>query len=364
VRRIGVAAAAIVCLAACTCTSAHADNGTSVRARLAGEVEQGLAAVNRRWSWKGWYQDVPGVPGWSSIWDTEQLFQAYVALDRVDPTTRHRNLLLWFAAKSEEGYYNPTLGDGVGGFSTGFGRQGEQGQQWFDDNGWLGLSFVDAYRQTGMRRFLADAEHAFRYLYEVGWDPVGGGIWWNTERTVKSAESVNTAVLLAVELYELHAGAGYLGDAQRLIDWADGNLLDDRTGLYLNHPGGTGVPVSYLESPMLSAFMRLCADAKLYCDRVAPFEHAMLAAYGGALHQPPQFDATYVRYLIDAYELSHDQRLYAVAYANAQRIEANAMDADGYYSRAWDGSTHGVRPGLISVDGAALEVLGWTAVDS
>lgn len=364
-RRIGVVLVAAACVASCAAVApSRADTGTSVRVQFAGEVEQGIAAVNKRWAWKGWYQDVPGVPGWSSIWDTEQLFQAYVALDLAEPTTRHRNMLVWFAAKSEQGYYNPTLGDGVGGFSTGFGHHGEQGQQWFDDNGWLGLSFLDAYRQTHLKRFLTDAERAFRYLYEAGWDLVGGGIWWNTQHTVKSAESVNTAALLAVELYELHAGAGYLGDAQKLIAWADDNLRQPHSPLYVNHPGGDGVTVSYLESPMLSVFMRLCADVKLYCDRVSPFENAMLAAYGGALHQPPQFDATYIRYLLDAYQLSHDSRLYTVAYANAQRIERNAVDADGYYSKAWDGSASGVRAGLISVDGAALEALAWTAVAS
>jgi hypothetical protein len=362
VRRIG-----LVLIAACFCTisaSAHADTGTPERTRLVAEVDQGLAAVNRRWAWRGWYQDVQGVPGWSSIWDTQHLFQAYVALDRAAPTKRHRAMLVWFAAKSELGYYNPTLAGGLGGFSTGFGSHGEQGQQWFDDNGWLGLSFLDAYRQTHLRRFLTDGIRAFRYLYEVGWDPAGGGIWWNTQQTVKSAESVNTAALLAVELYELHAGAAYLQDAQRLIGWADQNLLDARSGQYVNHPGGGGVPISYLESPMLSAFMRLCSDRKLYCNRVAPLERAILAEYGGALHQSPQFDAMYLRYLLDAYELSHDRRLYAVAYANALRIERNAVDSDGYYLKAWDGTTSGVSPGLISVDGAALETLAWTAVES
>jgi Glycosyl hydrolase family 76 len=336
------------------------DTGSSTRARLVGEVEQGLAAVNKRWTWQGWYQDVRGVPGWSSIWDTEHLFQAYVGLQIAAPSTRHRNMLLWFAAKSEGGYYNPRLGDGLGGFSTGYGRHGEQGQQWFDDNGWLGLSFVDAYRLTHRHQFLADAEIAFRYMYRNGWDPDGGGIWWSTQHTVKSAESVNTAALLAVELYELHAGAGYLTAARRLIGWADDNLLDAASGLYDNHPEA-GVTISYLESPMLSAFMRLCRDEKLYCDRVAPLTRAILAQYGGDLHQPPQFDATYLRYLLDAYQLSHDSRLYAVAYRNALRVEQYAADGDGYYLKAWDGSMHGVRPGLISVDGAALEVLAWTA---
>lgn len=330
---------------------------------MLGEVEQGIAAANARWSWRGWYQDVRGVPGWSSIWDTEQLFEAYVARERAYPTARNRNALVWFAAKSEEGYYSPTLGNGVGGFSTGFGHHGEQGQQWFDDNGWLGLSFLDAYRETHLKRFLQDGEAAFHYLYVVGWDPIGGGIWWNTQHTVKSAESVNTAALLAVELYELHAGAGYLADAQRLIAWADANLYDARTGLYVNHPQD-GAPISYLESPMLDAFLRLCGDRKLYCNRVAPLTQAMLDRYGDALHQQPQFDATYIRYLLDDYELTHDQRFYSVAYANAQRIERNALDASGLYSKAWNGSTKGVKPGLISVDGAALEVLAWTAAET
>ena len=359
-RRIGV----VLLLAAFLCApAAHAGTGASARARMLGEVEQGIAAANARWSWQGWYQDIHGVPGWSSIWDTEQLFQAYVARERAQPTTRNRNALIWFAAKSEEGYYNPTLGNGVGGFSTGFGHHGEQGQQWFDDNGWLGLSFLDAYRETHQKRFLKDGEIAFRYLYTAGWDPIGGGIWWNTQRTVKSAESVNTAALLAVELYELHAGAAYLADAQRLIAWADANLYDAKSGLYVNHPRD-GVAISYLESPMLDAFLRLCNDSKLYCNRVAPLTQAILGRYGGALHQQPQFDATYIRYLLDDYELTHDDRFYAVATENAQRIERNAVDASGFYSKAWDGSTNGVKAGLISVDGAALEVLAWTAAET
>ena len=360
-RRVAFIAALLLAASFAGAAAARAGSGGGTQAQLATTVDQGIAAVNRRWAWQGWFQDYQGQPGWSSIWDTEQLFEAYVGLDRAEPTTRHRNMLVWFAAKTEGGYYNPTLADGVGGFSTGYGTHGEQGQQWFDDNGWLGLSFLDAYRQTHMRRFLADAERAFRYLFQVGWDPVGGGIWWNTQYTVKSAESVNTAALLAVELWELHAGASYLADAQQLIGWADQYLYDRGSGLYVNHPGGSGVPISYLESPMLSAFLRLCSDRQLYCDRVEPFTRAMLAAFGGNLHQPPQFDATYIRYLVDAYELSHDQRLYAVAVANAQRIQANAIDADGYYSKAWNGSAKGVSPGLISVDGAALEVLAWTA---
>jgi len=112
---------------------------------------------------------------------------------------------------------------------------------------------------------------------------------------------------------------------------------------------------------MLAVFTRLCRDRQEYCNRVAPLTRAILARFGGELHQPPQFDAMYVRYLLDAYEISPDPRLYSVAFANAMRIERNSVGDDGYYLKAWDGSTDGVSPGLISVDGAALEVLAWTA---
>jgi hypothetical protein len=341
---------------------ARADTGSSVRTRLVAEVEQGLTAANRRWAWQGWYQDFPGVPGWASIWDTQQLFEAYLALEKAAPSTRHHNMLLWFAAQSERGYFDASLGGGVGGFSTGYDHGGD-GRQWFDDNGWLGLSFLDAYRETHRRRFLRDAETAFRYLYEVGRDPTDGGIWWNTDRTLKAAESIDTAVLLAVELWQLHAGAGYLAHARQLIGAADALFLDRASGLYVNHTSA-GVPVSYLESPMLSAFVRLCRAAGLYCDRVAPLTEAMLTRFGGDLRQPPQFDAAYVRYLLDVYELTHDARLYQVAYRNALRIEQNALDPAGYFSKAWDGSQSGASPGLISVHGAALEALAWTAAET
>ena len=101
-----------------------------------------------------------------------------------------------------------------------------------------------------------------------------------------------------------------------------------------------------------------------HCGRVKPLTSAILAKFGGDLEQPPQFDAAYLRYLMDVFELTHDQRLYAVASRNAVRIERNAADADGYYLKAWDGSMSGVRAGLISVHGAALEALAWTAAET
>jgi uncharacterized protein YyaL (SSP411 family) len=264
-------------------------------------------------------------------------------------------------ALGAEGYANPRLAKGLGGFTTGYALHGEQGTMWFDDAAWLGLAFFDVYEQTHAARFLHDAEIAFRYAYRIGWDPIGGGIWWNSRRTVKAAESVNTAALLAVELYDARRGRAYLRASRRLVDWANAHLLDRSTGLYDNHPDD-GVPISYNQSPMLAALVRLCRDGQGTCAGAARLREATLRAFGAELNQPPQYDATYLRYLVAADLLHHDPRIAEVVLANAVRIEQNAVDADGFYLRAWNGSMDGIAQGLISVHGAALEALAWAAV--
>ena len=58
-----------------------------------------------------------------------------------------------------------------------------------------------------------------------------------------------TAVLLAVELYELHAGSAYLVDAERLIAWAHGRVSTPTIAAVW--------PTSYLQSRWSSAFKRV-----------------------------------------------------------------------------------------------------------
>jgi hypothetical protein len=362
--RCGIATAAaalLVAYAAGTAAPAGAgEPAASVRARFVGEVERGLAAADARWGWRGWYRDTRETKSWSSVWDTIHLLEARVGLYAAAPSAVHRQALIHMALGAE-GYANPRLANGLGGFTTGYALHGEQGTMWFDDAAWIGLAFFDVYEQTQVARFLHDAEIAFRYAYRMGWDRVGGGIWWNSRRTVKAAESVNTAALLAIELYDAHRGRGYLRAARRLVDWANVHLRNRGTGLYDNHPKA-GVPISYNQSPMLAALVRLCRDGEGGCTQAAELREATLEAFGAELNQPPQYDGTYLRYLMAADRLRHDPRIAEVVLANAVRIEQNAVDADGFYLRAWDGGMDGIAPGLVSVHGAALEALAWAAV--
>ena len=75
-------------------------------------------------------------------------------------------------------------------------------EAWFDDNGWLGVAFVDAYKATGERRYLRDAQRAFNFAATQGWDAAGGGgMWWNTDHPYHAGEALASNSLLGMLLY-------------------------------------------------------------------------------------------------------------------------------------------------------------------
>jgi hypothetical protein len=78
----------------------------------------------------------------------------------------------------------------------------------------------------------------------------------------------------------------------------------------------------------------------------------------------PQFDAVYLRWLLEAYARWGDRDLYAIAYYNAQRALQNGRFNTGLFQRAWDGSNitdHDARPGMLRIQGAGVSLLAWIA---
>jgi predicted alpha-1,6-mannanase (GH76 family) len=59
--------------------------------------------------------------------------------------------------------------------------------QYYDDEGWWALAWVDAYDLTGNTVYLSMAKSIFADM-AGGWDDTcGGGIWWSKERKYKNA---------------------------------------------------------------------------------------------------------------------------------------------------------------------------------
>ena len=130
-------------------------------------AQAGVARAEQRWRdhARGWYDarlgDRDRYP-LATIWDIVPLFQSLDAIAIAQPTPANRRAVTRFATGAER-YLNRGLRP-LPGYSPYPGDRAANTETWFDDNGWWGLAFVNAYRATGSRRWLADAERALRYI--------------------------------------------------------------------------------------------------------------------------------------------------------------------------------------------------------
>src|SRR3954454_9813661 len=351
-------------LAALAAAIAIAHPGTQAGHSYLKLAESGIA---RSQAWRdpsrGWSRQFLQRAKPATNWGSVHLFDAIDAVAIADPTPAHRAAVRAFATGAE-GYWNPDLRP-VPGYGSVRGRRGNV-HAWYDDEGWLGIAFHDAYRATGDRRYLDSDRRALAFL-DSAWDPKAGGFYWDTRRTFKASESLVGATLVASYLYADTHRPRYLREARRNIAWADANLVA-ADGLYKNRPDG-GIAMPYIEGPMIEAFAVLCKATgnRSYCTRAERLAAATVERFP-VLTMGPQCDSVYIRSLLELYRLDHRRRWYDVASGVVNQAATNARAPHGLYMRAWDGrpistvaKRPGTPPGKLSTHTATVSVLAWTA---
>jgi hypothetical protein len=211
-------------------------------------AEAGIEKTSGWWNGSaGWFSDQlgsnPDRPQ-MTLWGGNGMFEALDEIATADPTAQTKAAVETFA-RGEQRYWNPNLKP-VPGYSPQVGEQGASQPTWYDDNAWIGIAFLDAYRATGNHGYVTDAERAFAFIATGGWDATqGGGMWWSTEHQWLSGEALAAASDLAARLYETTHRADYLTDAGTYISWADTHLLTPQ-GVYLPV---ASTPYPYLIEP-------------------------------------------------------------------------------------------------------------------
>jgi uncharacterized protein YyaL (SSP411 family) len=337
----------------------------SQRGQLLQLAQAGLEQVETAW-WSaelGWYKSTPAASGpqpLPALWYAFPLFEAKAAVALADPSPANVQAVNRFATLAEN-YWDPTIADGSGAFSWYYGLRGT-GNAYFDDNGWWGLAYLDAYRATGNRRWLWDAERALAFLDRFGWDAKGGGgMWWDLDHRHKTSEPLAAGALIAAQLFEYTRNEAYLKMAQKYVAWADAHTRNPRQGNLYGRNATDDTVMDYVEGMMAAAQIHLCvATTKTaYCTRAREIADASLDEFPVLADWAPETDVVYLRALADLYSYDHDARWYAVLYANARRAAANARDAAGYWSRRWDGTW--TYPGAIYTQAATVQLFAWTA---
>jgi hypothetical protein len=365
--------AVLLCTCALTTTPAAARPSapalTSAQRHYLALAKTGVAAAERQWQdrRRGWYDarlhDRDRYP-LATIWDIVPLFQSLDAIAIAQPSAANRRALARFASGAER-YLNPGLRP-VPGYSPYPDDRTADTETWFDDNGWWGLAFLEAYRATGTRRYLTDAQRALRYIVAAGWDPAGGGIWWNTDHPYTAGEALASATLLATLLYQQTHSRFALAQAQRFLAFANTGGFSQTDQLYA---AGSLVstPIDYIQSPLIYAQALLCKlrSAPGDCTLANYLTANALHRFGPMLEFAPQYDAVYLQWMLALYALNGDPALYALATENARAAQSGAMDGEGLYLLSWSGTplaTQNAQPQMLQTQAATTSLFAWLAV--
>ncbi|HEX3909653.1 MAG TPA: glycoside hydrolase family 76 protein [Solirubrobacteraceae bacterium] len=332
-------------------------------------AKTGVSQAKRRWADHelGWYDSRLGDHDrypLATIWDIVPLFESLDAIAIAQPTAANRAAVTRFA-KGAERYLNRGLRP-VPGYSPYPGDRSANTETWFDDNGWWGIAFVNAYLATGAHRWLGDAERALKYIAAAGWDSREGGLWWNTTHPYKAGAALASDTLLATLIYQQAHSSFALAQARKFLTWGNSSGFSQADGLYagssLNH-----TPIDYAEGPLIYAQAVLCemTGSTEDCRRSEQQKLNSLKRFGYLLDFSPQYDAIYLQWMLALYGIDHERTLYSLAADNARGVETRARNREGLYLLSWNGQTlpaQDARPGMLQTHAATTSLFAWLAV--
>jgi uncharacterized protein YyaL (SSP411 family) len=331
------------------------------QAQYQGFAEQGLVQMQKDW-WnpkKGWYDNrFPDDGQMASVWSSYPMMELIAATAIADPTAANKALVNSTFAAGEK-YWDPTI-EGTGGISWEW-NVSPSGNAYFDDAGWWGIAYLDAYRATGNNRWLWDAGRVLAYIDRYGWDPVNGGTWWDTAKEYKTSEPLAAATLIAATLYRIQHKKYYLQLATKYLTWADAKTRNPQAGDLYGRSATDGTVMDYVEGMMIDAHVQLCVATKQqsYCQQAETLAEASLQFFPQLHPWTPEPDTIYLKGMLDLYEVDKNPTWYALAYENAEAAKDDARDDTGWWSKDWWGDW--ADPGVLFTPAATLELFAWMA---
>ncbi len=231
---------------------------------------------------------------------------------------------------------------------------------YYDDEGWWALAWIDAYDWTQNTDYLNMASSIFEDM-TGGWDDVcGGGIWWSRARTYKNAIAnelfLSVAAHLANRVTDPDQQAHYLSWAEQEWQWFSQsgminseNLIND--GLNGNCQNNHGTTWTYNQGVILAGLVELfqqdpdCSLPQTAQDiALAAINH--LSDENGILHdrcEPNcgadgvQFKGIFLRNLMPLNDSFPDERYVQFARANADSIWTQDQGPDYQFGQVWSG---------------------------
>jgi Glycosyl hydrolase family 76 len=331
---------------------------------------QGLQQAGR-WGGRGWYCEYLGCTGGpfplATLWAVVPMFETVDALQTAQPSPAHEALVSHFARESER-YWDR----GLGGYAPYPGDREGDVEAWFDDNGWMGLAFLNAYRATRDSRWLHDARRAFHFIAANGWDAsAGGGMWWNTHHPYHSGPALAADALLGTLLYNEDRDPEQLHDVLTWINWANVRDDHDERRLYLEKPNQPESINDYVQAPLIYAQYLLCKDGQgqRFCVRAGRVAATMAERNaiktGYRDNYGPEYDAIYLQWMMAYGQATAQSYWLKAAELNGAAAAEHAADAQGLWLSSWWGGRipdPETFPGMFRTMAATTSLFAWLDV--
>lgn len=206
----------------------------------------------------------------SFLWPFSGMFSATNVLLKI-PSVRKKYLLYLDSCVTGMEKFRDTIRSPAG--YQAYPVMFEKSDRYYDDNGLVGIDYMEAYFNTKDPVYLKRAEEVFKFIIS-GWsNELGGGVTWlEGHSDQKPACSNGTAALTALKIYQGNKNPYYLKWGKKFYDWMYENLKDSR-GVYSNDkkPNGTVNRTFYTYNSgfMLEAAVLLfeCTKEKKYLQQ-------------------------------------------------------------------------------------------------
>lgn len=278
------------------------------------------------------------------MWGNGVQFSSLVAAARYEPST-YKPILYSFAEGLKK-YWNE--GAPVPCFDAYFASP-SSGEEYYDDNEWLVITFAEAYGLTRDKMFLDWARRTQAFAVS-GWDDVlGGGIYWRVDHQSKNTCSNGPGATSAMCLYKYTKDKSDLEWAQKIRKWTRDTLMDT-DGLFWDNINLQGrierTKWTYNTALMIRADVLLYQHLKdkKYLEDARKSADAGIKAWvdpaTGRMADTARFNHLFSESLISLYAATKDAKYLNAARANASFGDRHVRDPKGGYWDAWRVQEH------------------------
>lgn len=283
----------------------------------------------------------------SFLWPLSGVFSSVNLLAEMAPETY--SVYQDSMVKAVEMYYdNQRLPPGYQAYPTIF----EKVDRYYDDNGLVGIDYIDAYEVTGKPEYLEKAKEVMVFILS-GWDDRWEGAvpWLEGHKDQKPACSNGKALVLALKLYQSTREKEYLEQGIRFYDWMNKYLRDDSLNIVWNalltEKGEVQKHAyTYNTGTLLQAAVKLykftekqeyLQDARALAEGSYNYYVKFLPDSTPYISDLPWFVTVLFRGYQDLYEVDQNPKYVDAIIASADYAWENARDQSGLIYNDWTG---------------------------